>query len=142
MTIQKILEKRKDKDFKKWEWTHRAHIVVWWSYVVKHDFFEALCLLKPRIIELNARRWLDNTIHAGYHETLTQFRLKVLYIWKAETGNTNLEDIEDFFELDISDSKYMYEYWTHGVLFSTQWRAVWIEPDVKKFKFDILHFLV
>lgn len=132
MTIQKILQKREDKSFAKGEWTHRAHLVVWWSHVIEHDFYEALCLIKSRICVLNTLRWIDNTIHKWYHETLTQFRLKVLYIWKEKNQKMELKDIESFFDDEISDSKCMYVYWTHGVLFSTKARAVWVEPDVKE----------
>lgn len=137
MTIDLILTKRENKDFKKWEWTHRAHIVVWWSYVLQHDFYEALCLIKANIILLNEHRWLQNTIHKWYHETLTQYRLKVLYTWKKKNNKNELTDIEEFFLEDISHSDTMYIYRSHGVLFSTQGRAVWIEPDVKEIEFDM-----
>ena len=61
----------------------------------------------------------------------------MLYIWKQESGKDQLEDIEEFFLLDMSRGEYMYEYLTHGVLFSTKARAVWVEPDVKELEFVI-----
>ena len=53
MNIETIVDKRINKDFGEGEWTHKAHLVVCWYIVSEYNFYEALCILRAQIIELN-----------------------------------------------------------------------------------------
>ncbi len=128
MTIEETVEKRINKDFKKWERTHDAHIIVCWYLLKDHTFHEALCLIRAGIIELNfLRKWSwANTYTNWYYETLTQFRLRKLDDRKELEWADQLKDIESLLWTPEWKSDIVYTYRKKEELFTPKARSTWI----------------
>jgi len=114
------------------EWTHEAHISVAFYYLKKYTLHQAICLLRSNIITYNVSVGGKNTFTGGYHETLTLFWVKVVagYIKKHETNT-----LDQFLASAYFSKNLPLVYYTKQRLFSTEARAVWVEPDVKPFDF-------
>jgi hypothetical protein len=112
------------------QWTHEAHLAVGVWFLMNYDRFEATCLLKSGIMELNISLGNKNTQSAGYHETIT-----LLWIWvidkylKANDGLSLLDMVNNFLQTEYADRNVLLKFYSKEVLFSTKARAIWVEPD-------------
>jgi hypothetical protein len=115
-------------------WTHEAHLVTCVWHLENYDQLESICLLRSRIIIYNHSVGGQNTTTGGYHETLTQFYVKIIEQFLKNLDNPNLtfeEKCEKLLSSPISNREYPLEYYTKELLFSLTCRATWVEPDLK-----------
>ncbi len=129
--ILELAEGFRNKTLTKEQWTHEAHLAVGIWFMKNYDRFEATCLLRSGIIELNVIAiGGENTETSGYHETIT-----LLWIWmldkylKANEEKSLLDLVNSFLQTEYSERNVLLKYYSEGVLFSTKARAIWVEPD-------------
>lgn len=128
--ILDLVEGFSKKQLDKSKWTHEAHLAVGIWFLHNFDRYEATCLLKSGIVELNVSLGGENTQSAGYHETIT-----LLWIWiidkylKANEGKPLVELVNGFLQNEYSDRNILLKYYSKEVLFSTKARAIWVDPD-------------
>ncbi len=128
--ILKLVDGFRNKTVSKEDWTHEAHLAVGVWFLSNYDRYEATCMLKSGIVELNYSMDGENTPTAGYHETIT-----LLWIWlidkylKANDGKTLLELVNGFLENEYSERNVLLKFYSKEVLFSTKARAIWVDPD-------------
>lgn len=128
--ILKLVDGFKNKNIPKDKWTHEAHLTVGIWFLKNHGRYEATCLLRSGIVELNVALGGKNTEADGYHETIT-----LLWIWlldkylKAHPGKSLIELCNDFLNTEYADRNVLLKYYSKEVLFSTKARAIWVEPD-------------
>lgn len=128
--ILELVEGFKNKTIEESQWTHEAHLATGIFFLSNYDRYEATCLLRSGIIELNFSLGGKNTPTSGYHETITQ-----LWIWvidkflKANVGKSMLEWCNDFLKTEYADRNMLFKFYSKEVLFSTRARAIWVEPD-------------
>ncbi len=117
-------------------WTHRAHLEVGLWYSLNHDWAEALLQMRNGIISYNQIVGTENSSSGGYHETLTQFWLKIIHQFlEKQSGNFPFDQICDAFWLSRESNKELpLEYYSRERLFSVRARAEWVEPDLKDIK--------
>lgn len=123
------------KTLPKEEWTHEAHLITCAWHLENFDQLESICLLRSRIITFNQSFGGQNTTTGGYHETLTQFYVKVIELFVKNMDNPNYtfeEKCEKLLNSPIGNREYPLEYYTKELLFSLPCRAIWIEPDLQK----------
>ena len=116
------------------EWTHEAHLITCVWHLENYDQLESICLLRSRIITYNHSVGGQNTTSGGYHETLTQFYVKVIDHFMQNLNNPHLgfeEKCERLLKSPIANREYPLEYYTKELLFSLTCRATWAEPDLK-----------
>jgi hypothetical protein len=53
------------------EWTHRAHVKVAFTYLMRHPFAEALSKMRSGVKAYNARNEVPENSTSGYNETTT-----------------------------------------------------------------------
>ena len=117
------------------QWTHEAHLITCVWHLQHFSELETICLLRSRIIAYNLSVGGQNTTSGGYHETLTQFYVKIInkFLKENEKVNQNLnEKCELLLQNEISNRDYPLRYYTKELLFSLPCRAIWIEPDLSK----------
>lgn len=116
------------------EWTHEAHLVTCIWHLEQYNELESICLLRSRIITYNQSVGGQNTTTGGYHETLTQFYVKIIELFLKNLDNPNLnfeEKCDRLLKSPIANREYPLEYYTKELLFSLTCRATWVEPDLK-----------
>jgi hypothetical protein len=117
------------------EWTHHAHLITCIWHLENYSLIESICLLRARIIQYNIASGGSNTTNAGYHETLTQFYVKVVNQFLQENENINdsfSDKCDKLLKSDLADKEYPFKFYSKELLFSLPWRATWIEPDLQK----------
>lgn len=73
---------------RKEEWTHAAHLSVAAWYLTHYPPLEAGVRLRTGIRQLNLALGGQNTATAGFHETLTEFWIRLVSRWISTHGNS------------------------------------------------------
>ncbi|MCB0651590.1 MAG: hypothetical protein KDC85_09980 [Saprospiraceae bacterium] len=129
-SILELVDGFRNKNLLESQWTHEAHLAVGIWFLSHYDRYEATCLLRSGIIELNVSLGGKNTEISGYHETIT-----LLWIWmidkflKANEGMPLTDLCNAFLKTEFSDRNMLLKFYSKEVLFSTRARAIWVEPD-------------
>jgi hypothetical protein len=114
------------------EWTHHAHLTMALWYVLHYPGGEAERRIREGIKHYNAAVGVVSTPTSGYHETLTCFYTLVVKRF-AETADHTALSIETLVEMmlasEIADRAYPLRFYSKELLFSTEARAAWTEPD-------------
>jgi hypothetical protein len=105
-------------------WTHEAHVITCWVALQDRSPAETLAFLRDAIQTHNCGIGIRNTETSGYHETLTVYYITALANTSALTLNEAMSD-------PACGRKAPLQHWTRDVLFSTQARLGWVEPDVE-----------
>ena len=116
------------------EWTHEAHLITCLWHLENYDQLESICLLRSRIITYNHSVGGQNTRTGGYHETLTQFYVKIIEQFLKNLDKPNLtfeEKCEKLLSSEIAEREYPLKYYTKELLYSLTCRATWVEPDLQ-----------
>lgn len=112
-------------------WTHEAHLSVAFWYLYHYDFYSALCKIRSGIITYNIASGVQNTLKRGYHETMTQFWLKVINEFlkgkKDQLGFAAA--FQAFLNSGFADKSLPFEYYSKEKIMSIAARATWLEPD-------------
>lgn len=130
--LDTLVAKFIDKSLPLSEWTHKAHlaVAVWHLYHFNNE--KSLILLRARIITYNEATGGQNTENGGYHETITQFWIKIIQNFIDENSNLNLlELVNTFLESEDSQRDSLLRDYSKELLFSERARAFWVEPDLK-----------
>src|ERR1051325_8543258 len=112
------------------EWTHAAHLTVALWHLLQYDWTEAVARVRLGIQRYNAAHGIRTTPTGGYHETLTIFWLRRVRSFLEESRNEARALVSLANDLAASaDRGLPLEYYTRELLFSTEARAKWVEPD-------------
>ncbi len=112
-------------------WTHRAHLAVGIVYVSRFSFDEALSRIRIQINQYN--RISGNPL--GYNETITVLFLRKIASVMSHDG-TNIVLHTRLSELaSICNRAWIYDHYSRELIWSTEAKASWKEPDVKPLDF-------
>lgn len=115
------------------EWTHAAHLTVALWHLLQYDWPEAVARVRLRIQRYNAAHGIRTTPTGGYHETLTLFWMRRVRAFLEEGRNEARSLVALANNLaDSADRNLPLTYYTRERLFSTEARAAWVEPDLKR----------
>jgi hypothetical protein len=112
------------------EWHHREHVRLAYLYLLEAPYDKALDRMRAGLKALNAAQNVVETLERGYHETLTQGWMHLVYGALSEYGPA--ECSEAFFEEQshLLARRAMYFFYTRGRLRSPEAKAAFIEPDL------------
>ena len=131
-----------ERTLPKTEWTHAAHLVVGLYYCFHNPPGVAKNLMSDGIYWLNDAHGTPNTETSGYHETLTVFWLKSIASYLDKTGReAGLAALANGLLATITDTSLPLKYYSRELLFSTEARLNYVEPDLEDFSLSI-HNLV
>jgi hypothetical protein len=115
------------------EWTHASHLTVALWHLLEYDWAEAVARVRVGIQRYNAAHGIRTTPTGGYHETLTLFWLRHVRAFLEEGRNEARSLVSLANDLaDSADRSLPLKYYTRERLFSTEARASWVEPDLKR----------
>lgn len=124
------------------DWTHEAHLAVGLWHVREFGFDEALRRMREGICAYNEAVGTANTGTSGYHETLTQFWLRVLDAHQRKAGaEVPLETVlSQLLASSWADKNLALQYYHRETLFSPRdsqslARTCWVGPDRQPFDF-------
>lgn len=129
--IRQLAEGFKNRKLTEAEWTHHAHIIIAVLYVREYGVKNSLKLLRVHISGLNEALGGMNSESSGYHETLTKFWLITADIFlSGKNFNSVADACNALINSEAGRSDYVLKYYTSELLFSTEARKVWREPDI------------
>ncbi len=115
------------------DWTHHAHLVMALWYINHFPLKEATERIRTGIHRLNDACGVVTTATSGYHETITRF-----YIWSVKrfleesATNVPLETlVTTLLQSEYAEKSFPLRYYSKELLFSSEARFGWVEPDLK-----------
>lgn len=113
-------------------WTHQAHIIVGTYFAYHFPLEQAIYYLRSGIITYNVATGGKNTHERGYHETITQLWAILLktFVQKKCVGLSLAESCTALLNSPYAAQEIMFRFYSKELLFSTQARALWVEPDL------------
>ncbi len=112
------------------QWHHRAHVKLAYLYLIRHGFDAALLKLREGIRAYNAANNLSDEPTSGYHETITQFWLRIVEMTVQQYGQ--LPTADEFFDFhpQLSQKKNHRLFYSPGLFMSPQAKREFVEPDL------------
>jgi hypothetical protein len=112
------------------DWHHRQHIKVAYMYLKSHSFDGAMTRLRERIKAYNAAHKVPESLTSGYHETMTQAWLRLIYFTLCEYGPAETADA--FYEQNpqLWQMKALRFFYTRDLFLSARAKAEYVEPDL------------
>lgn len=112
------------------EWHHRQHLKVAYLYLRRHPLETATVKIRERIQAYNAAHNVPDTLLSGYHETMTQAWLRLVYFTLCEYGPA--ENADAFIEEhpQLSQKKALRFFYSKERFTSPEAKAAFVEPDL------------
>jgi transketolase len=109
-------------------WHHRQHIKVAYLYLRRFPFEQAMVHIRERIKAYNAAKQLPDALLSGYHETMTQAWLHLVYFALCEGGAA--ESADAFYEQHPELwGKKILRFFYSAVFVTPEAKATFIPPD-------------
>lgn len=112
------------------DWHHRAHVKLAYLYLVRHGFETAGIKLRDGIRAYNAANRVTDSPTSGYHETLTQFWLRMIQTTVQEYGALPTADEFFDFHAELSQKKIHRLFYSAELFMSSLARREFVEPDL------------
>jgi transketolase len=141
-TALKLLHPISDEDFltqfesTAWPyaaWHHRQHIKVAYLYLQRHPFEQARARIREKIKAFNAAKKVPESLTGGYHDTMTQAWMHLVYFTLCEYGPA--ENADAFYEQhpQLWCKKALRFYYTKELFTSPEAKAQFVAPDITPF---------
>ncbi len=111
-------------------WTHEAHIAFATWVVLEEGPHEALPRVRLAIKRLNESFGNENTVDAGYHETITAFYVRTIGEFVDSRRGDAPESVVAEAVALLRDRDIPLRHWSRERLFSREARAGWVAPDL------------
>lgn len=139
LEASKLVKGFEDGTYPASQWSHYDHFVMALWYTYYKPLPEARVLIKEGIKKYNEMNGGENTDNAGYHETITEFYIRIII--QYQLLHVNGSDIELLLkELDNQDfvkKDFPFEFYRKETLMSKTARKEWVKPDLKS---DMVYF--
>lgn len=117
------------------EWTHAAHFAAA-LWLLRRRGVSALIDMPPLIRAYNEATGTVNSDTSGYHETITLASLRAASGWLAALPDAALHTVlHELLDSPYGRSDWLLEYYSRKLLFSTEARKRWIDPDLRPLPF-------
>ncbi len=130
---KKLVQGFEDGSFPAKDWTHKAHFVMALWYLYHEPLHKARRLIKEGIKKFNVLNGGKNTDDSGYHETITEFYIQVLVLYRLTFAVE--DDLEALLrQLDLQpflEREYPFHFYTKDLLMSREARKKWVAPDLQ-----------
>lgn len=104
-------------------WTHEAHVITCWVALRDRSPDGTLAFLRHAIQTHNCGIGIRNTEASGYHETLTVYYITAM-------ANSAAHTLAEVMEDPACGRKAALDHWSREVLFGSEARLGWVEPDL------------
>jgi hypothetical protein len=127
-----------DHSLPKAEWTHAAHFAAA-LWLMRYRPGWLLSQRMPALIRAyNEATGVANTATDGYHETITQASLRAAHaIFARHSSAVPVFEIANaLLASPMGRSDWLLAHWSKQLLFSTEARLAWRDPDLQPLPFD------
>jgi hypothetical protein len=125
-----------DRTLPKTQWTHAAHFAVCVWVLARRPDLDASVVLPSKVRAYNEATGTPNTETSGYHETITQASIRAARRFIASGEYRSLFVIcNALLASRLGRSDWLLAYWSPELLFSTEARAAWVDPDLAPLPF-------
>lgn len=130
MDDEAFLKQFESAAWPKAEWHHRQHIKVAYLYLCRHPLETAAVKIRDGIRAYNAAHDVADTPFSGYHETMTQAWLRLVYFTLCEFGPAANADA--FFDEhpQLSQKNTLRFFYSRERFMSPEARVRFLEPDL------------
>lgn len=112
-------------------WTHHAHLVVGFWYLLHHPPAQAMNIVRARIKASNEAMGTANTERGGYHETITRAYLHAIADHvERHASMPLLEALLLLLASPLGNSQWPLTHYSRNRLYSVPARRHWLEPDL------------
>lgn len=113
-------------------WTHEAHLAACLYLMLRRTDIRLEAELPAIIRRYNVSVGTQNTDTGGYHETITQFYIRLVRAFAAEAtpGESLLPLCNRLLADERGRRDYPLRFWSRDVLFSVPARRGWVGPDL------------
>lgn len=120
-----------DSTLPKEQWTHEVHLRVGLWHLLHYSSLEALVLLRERIRQYNVVCGVANTETSGYHETITQFYVRLIsHFLEGQNVSRPVDQLAEALLEKWGDRKLPFIFYSKERLMSKEARQRWVEPDL------------
>ena len=112
------------------EWHHQQHIKLAYLYLRRYPFDAAMNRIRERIKAHNAAHNVPELPESGYHETMTQAWMRLVYHTLCEYGPAETSD--SFYEHNpqLSQKKVLRLFYSRDLFMSPRAKAEFVEADL------------
>lgn len=130
MDDQILLDQFESATFPLADWHHRAHIKVAYLYVSAYGFDEALIRMRNGIQVYNAAVGVQDGPTRGYHETMTQFWLRLVDFTIRQHGAADCADTFADQNPQLLEQKIVRLFYSRERFMSAEAKIRYLEPDL------------
>lgn len=112
------------------QWHHRAHVKLAYLYLVRHGYEIAVEKLRNGIRAYNAANNLPDLPTNGYHETITQFWLRIVQMTVQEYGQMPTADEFFDFHPQLSQKKNHRLFYSPELFMSAMAKREFVKPNL------------
>lgn len=128
--IKQLVVGFEDGSYPESKWTHHSHIYMAVWYLRRFSRSEASLRIKEGIKAFNLSKGGKNTDSSGYHETITEFYIRILNKFLDSYNEMPEEDLwNEIANQSFMKSDFPFIYYSKTYLMSTEARLDWMEPD-------------
>ena len=112
------------------QWTHRAHVRVAYLYASTHDLDSAIDRIRVGIKAYNKATETPEAIDRGYHETITQAFMRLVFAANEQTGPHGSSD--DFCDShpELLSKQALLSYYSRDRIMTMLAKSEFVEPDL------------
>lgn len=113
------------------QWNHRAHVRIAFLYASHHNLCCAVERMRAGINKYNSAIHTPETIVRGYHETITQAFMRLVFAAALHTGQHTSSDTFCDAHPELLDRHVLKHYYSQERLMTWEAKRVFVEPDVR-----------
>lgn len=112
------------------EWHHREHVKLAYILLLRYPLDEAMARVRDGIQAYNKSKSLSDELSSGYHETMTQAWMRIIYATLCEYGPAETADA--FYEQhpQLSQKKNLRLFYSRERFVSWEAKRSFREPDL------------
>ncbi|MDW3191787.1 MAG: hypothetical protein R8G66_05460 [Cytophagales bacterium] len=129
--IEALIKGFEDGTWPAAEWTHHCHIYMALWYLSKMPLAKASFQIKEGIRQYNVSQGGENTETSGYHETISEFYIRILqyYIEQTDFAAADRHWIK-LKDQPFMDKDFPFRFYSKDHLMNPEARAFWQVPDL------------
>ena len=124
------LRRFEDHSLPKEQWNHRAHLKVAYLYLNRFSLPETLERLRTGIQAYNAAQGIQDTPTGGYHETMTQVWLQLVYTALRQFGPAKTADAFFDAQPQLCDKSTPMLFYSRNCIISPEAKRSFVAPDL------------
>ena len=112
------------------QWNHRAHLKVAYLYLLQFSLSETQERLRTGIKAYNAAQGIQDTPTGGYHETMTQVWLQLVYTTLCQFGPAESADAFFDAQTQLQSKRTPLLFYSRDRIMSPEAKRTFVAPDL------------